>query len=361
VKYLDKITITLRNKSDNKLPVHVNVYHGKFSEKWLQALNHLISNNYHLEKNYCFLGFANSARNGKYILDQVNETIKHINQAKIGYTIDDQFSIGNTITDRSVGNCTSGRNLVHEKLNTLHRYFEDLQGSSGNLSPYYLTADSATRWHIRQLNLLCHEFESWALSYRKQIEAPDWQRPSQLMCWLNAPRFTLTPEDYESFGIETINRSLGGVYVGVNKGVGKHHWEVFVDEANYDPSHRVDDLTTTALRPQIEAAGDFDIEWGRDPGESDWQKKHLQDFRSWLTNNGFDPEDKSLTIGHPKVAQINLLKSFGTTDHRSIWGQLNNFQDVYSMKTSSASAVYDYRWSDADFCQQQIAIIEQGH
>jgi hypothetical protein len=361
VKYLDKIIITLCNKYGNKLPVHVNVSHGNFSEKWLHALNYLIKNNYHLEKNYCFLGFADSERNGQYILDQVNKTIEHINQANIGYAIDDFFSLDNTITDQPVGNHINGRNIIHEKLNHLHRYFEDLQGSSGNLSPYYLKADAETRWHIRQLNLLCHEFESWALSYRKQIEAPDWQRPSQLMCWLNAPRFKLLPEDYDLFGIDSINRSLGGVYVGVNKGVGKHHWEVFVDEANHNPNHRADNLTTSALRSQIEAAGDFDIEWGRNPGEFDWQKQRLQDFRNWLINNGFDPEDKSLTIGHPKVAQVNLLKSFGTIDHRAIWQQLNNFQDVCSIKTGSASAVYDYRWSDVDFKQRQIDIIKQGY
>jgi len=360
VKYLDKITITLRNQYGNKMPVHVNVTHGNFSEKWLSALNQLIKNDYHLEKNYCFLGFADSDRNGQYILDQVNLSITKINQANIGYTIDDYFSLENTITNTPVDGRTSGRNLVHDKLNHLHRYFEDLQGSSDNLSAFYLKADAETRWHIRQLNLLCHEFESWALSYRKQIEAPDWQRPSQLMCWLNAPRFKLTPDDYDLFGIETINRSLGGVYVGVNKGVGKHHWEVFVDEANYNPAHRADNLITSALRPQIEAAGDFDIEWGRDPGEFEWQKKHLHNFRSWLVNNGFDPEDKSLTIGHPKVAQINLIKSFGTTDYRSIWRQLNNFQDVYGIKTGDASAVYDYRWSDTDFQQRQIDIISQG-
>jgi hypothetical protein len=361
VKYLDKIIITLRNQYGNKLPVHVNVFHGNFSEKWLQALNHLIKNNYHLEKNYCFLGFADSDRNGKYILDQVNNSIQSINQANIGYTIDDYFSLENTITDHPVGNRTAGRNIIHEKLNHLHRYFEELQGNSRAISPYYLKADAETRWHIRQLNLLCHEFESWALSYRKQIEAPDWQRPSQLMCWLNAPRFKLTPDDYDLFGIETINRSLGGVYVGVNKGVGKHHWEVFVDEANYDPAHRADSLTTTSLSSQIEAAGDFDIEWGQDPGLFEWQKKHLQDFRSWLLNNGFDPDDKALTIGHPKVAQINLLKSFGTKEHRLIWKQLNNFQDVYSIKTSDASAVYDYRWSDGNFQQRQIDIIAKGY
>jgi hypothetical protein len=36
-------------------------------------------------------------------------------------------------------------------MNWLHRYFEDLQGHSGHMSPYWQQADTATRWHIRQL------------------------------------------------------------------------------------------------------------------------------------------------------------------------------------------------------------------
>ena len=360
MKYLDQLVITLQNKYNNKLPLYINIIPGNLSEKWLQALNDLIKNNYHLEKNFCFLGFVGSDRNGQYILNQINNSIDQINQANIGYTIDDYFSMDNTITDTPDYNIYGqkpGRNIVRDKFNQLHRYFEDLQGSSGNLSPFYLNADAETRWHIRQLNLLCHEFESWALSYRKQLDAPEWQRPSQLMCWLNAPRYKLTIDDYDLFGIDTINRSLGDVYVGVNKGVGKHHWEIFVDEANYDPDHRADDLVSTGLCSQIEAAGDFDIEWANNPGNFEWQKKHLNNFRKWLTNNGFDPEDKSLTIGHPKVAQVDLIRSFGTTDYRLIWQQLTTFHDVYSIKTSDASAVYNYKWSDADFKQRQIDAI----
>ena len=142
--------------------------------------------------------------------------------------------------------------MNHDHMNNLHRYFEDLQGVSGNMSEYFLQADSTIRWHIRQLNLLCHEFESWALSYRKELEAPDWRRPSQLMCWLRAPRFELEEEDYELFGIDTIARDLGGVYVGVNKAVGKHHWEVFNDEGR---DSRIGELVTSTLRSQTEAAG----------------------------------------------------------------------------------------------------------
>ena len=171
------------------------------------------------------------------------------------------------------------------------------------------------------------------------------------MCWLTAPRFELSVEDYELFGIETINRSLGGVYVGVNKAVGKHHWEVFTDEGR---DSRVNELVTSTLRSQTQAAGDFDIEWANDPGSFHWQIRKLSEFREWLVANNFDPEDKSLTIGHPKVAQVDLVRSFGTMDYREIWTQLSQHQDVYRISTSTAQTTYEYRWSDPDYDLQQI-------
>lgn len=339
---LDQITITL----DNKLKVRVNVYDNSLSRKWLSALNDLLKNNYHLEKNYCWFGFADGPRNGAYLLREINNSIAEINLANIGYTINDYFTMENSVDDQDGVN--------HDHFNQLHRYFEDLQGVHGHISPYYTQADSRTRWHIRQLNLLCHEFESWQLSWRKKHTAPEWQRPSQLMCWLNAPRFELTPEDYELFGIETINRSLGGVYVGVNKAIGKHHWEVFQDEGR---DSRVHELTTTTLRAQTLAAGDFDIEWANNPGEFPWQIKQLAEFRQWLIDNNFDPNDKSLTIGHPQVGQVDLIASFGTEDYREIWSQLNTHLNVTAINTSDASAEYPYNWTDRDYIEQQIKIL----
>ena len=355
MKILEQIEIDLRSRQDTVKTVYVDVYDNSLSRKWLGSLNDLLRKDYHLEKNYCFLGFAEGERNGEIILDQVNQSIEAINSAGLGYVIDDYFTLDNTIED---GINSVSRNLIRTKLNNLHRYFEDLQGVSGRMSSYYEKADAVTRWHIRQLNLLCHEFESWALSYRKIIQAPEWQRPSQLMCWLHAPRFLLDEQDYELFGIKTINRPLGGVFVGVNKAVGKHHWEVFQDEGR---DSRVDELITDSLRSQSEAAGDFDIEWANNPGEFKWQKIQLAEFRSWLLNNGFDPEDKTLTIGHPQIGQVDLLRSFGSEDYRAIWQQLNNHLDVYAVRSSTAQAVYDYRWDDRDFISQQVEIINQGY
>ena len=343
------------------LTIYIDVHDNTLSRKWLAALNHILDNNLHLEKNYCFFGWADGARNGDLIVEQITASIAAINAAGLGYTITDSFTVDSM---RHPGQITTEEDtageLIHERLNQLHRYFEDLQGVSGAMSPYYDRADAATRWHIRQLNLLCHEFESWALSAKKKFSAPEWQRPSQLMCWLNAPRFKLDPEDYELFGIETMNRPLGGVYVGVNKAVGKHHWEVFCDEAEYDPEHRIDpaELITTSLRSQLEAAGDFDIEWANNPGRYHWQQTRLAQFRTWLINNGFDPEDPALTIGHPQVAQVDLHASFGTTDYRYIWAQLTDHLDVYRIKTSAAHAEYKYTWSDPDYMQQQIQALQ---
>ena len=340
---LDEIKITLRSDNDELLDVYVNVADNSLSRRWLSALNDIVANNYHLEKNYCWFGFPNSPRNTEYLCTQMNRAVHAINAADLGYNIQDFFSPANTIA--------ANGDVEHAKMNALHRYFEDLQGVSGAMSPYYTAADAYTRWHIRQLNLLCHEYESLVLSIRKQRDAPEWQRPSQLMCWLNAPRFTLEEEDYELFGIDTINRDLGGVYVGVNKAVGKHHWEVFCDEGR---DSRIGELTTSTLRSQTEAAGDFDIEWANNPGAYHWQVTRLREFKEWLENNGFDPNDKHLTIGHPKVGQVDLERSFGTTDYRIIWQQLSTKLDVYKICTSSAEATYTYRWSDANYAEQQI-------
>jgi hypothetical protein len=336
---LDQIEIDLRG-TDN-LTLYIDVTDNSLSRKWLAALNDIIRSDLHLEKNYCWIGWTESQRNAEYIIDQINTSIAAINSADLGYTISDHFTVAETIQDNL--------DVDHERMNWLHRYFEDLQGHSGHMSDYWKKADTTTRWHIRQLNLLCHEYESLVLSMRKVIQAPEWRRPSQLMCWLNAPRFTLDTEDYELFGIETLNRKMGGVYVGVNKAVSKNHWEVFNDEGR-----DVDQLITTSMRNQIEAAGDFDIEWARDPGAYHWQIKKIAEFRTWLIDNGFDPEDPSLTIGHPQVAQVNLSRSFGTLDYNQIWQQLAGHLDIYKIRTSAAEATYEYRWSDADYAEQQI-------
>ena len=344
---LDHIEIDLRGTDREILTVHIDVADNSLSRKWLAALNDIIKNNLHLEKNFCWLGWTESNRDAEYLCTQINRSIMAVNSSTLDYRIADFFSPA-TVIQKDL-------DINHNQMNQLHRYFEDLQGTAGAMSPHYTAADSVTRWHIRQLNLLCHELESLVLSMRKAAQAPEWRRPSQLMCWLRAPRFELEESDLELFGIETINRKLGGVYVGVNKAVGKHHWEVFQDEGR---DSRIGELVTTGLRSQTQAAGDFDIEWSRDPGAYHWQITQLAEFHEWLARNGFDPNDKSLTIGHPCIGQVDLERSFGTTSYDQIWSQLSTKLDVYKIRTSDCEATYDYHWSDPDYIEQQIKALK---
>jgi hypothetical protein len=167
----------------------------------------------------------------------------------------------------------------------------------------------------------------------------------------------LDADDYEMFGIDSINRSLGGVFVGVNKAIGKHHYEVFCDEGN----RSIDELTTTSMRGQSEAAGDFDIEWANNPGTFPWQQKQLAEFQAWLVANGFDPDDKTLTIGHPQVGQVDLIRSFGTDNYREIWTNLETRLNIWAVRTNNAQAIYPYSWSDSDYMQQQIVCLQKGN
>jgi hypothetical protein len=362
--YLDTIKMTLKNRSTGDLlPVYIDVFNDPLSTKWYNALNDVLRDDLHLEKNYQFFGIPEYERDGPAITAAINRSIAAINNADLGYQIDNHYTMENCIEDINgeIGNGLPGRKLVHHQFNLLHRYFEELQGTAGptggGMSPFYEKASPEIRWHIRQLNLLCHEFESWALSFRKKEYAPEWMRPSQIMCYIQAPRFELTEEDYDSFGVDTLARPLGGVFVGVNKAVGKHHWEVYNDEGK--AGAMIDDLTTLAMRPQCQAAGDFDIEWGNDPSEYEFMKKDLAGFRAWLIANGLDPEDKNLTIGHPQCGQVDLVRSFGTTDYREIWAKLFDHLDVASIKTKDQLAEYPYHWSDPDYMQQQVDALEK--
>jgi hypothetical protein len=354
---LDCIEIDLiNNNSDQVHKVYIDIIDNSLTRKWLPALNTLLKGDYHLEKNYCFFGFSQSDRNSDYLISEINKTFTTINKSSLDYHIDDVFTRDNVIQPGVPAVDNTAGEIFAEKTNMLHRYFEELQGTAGtggHMSNYYNHATPEIKWNIRQLNLLCHELETCVISERKANYLPEWQRPCQLMCWLNAPRFELTEEDYEYFGVETLNRDLGDVYIGVNKAVGKAHWEVFNDEGDRD----IDELTTLVMRSQSQAAGDFDIEWANSPGKYKWHLENLENFKQWLVKNGFDPSDKSLTIGHPKCGQVDLQRSFGTDDYNVIWDVVGSHLNVHSIKTSDAHKVFPYNWNDSNYQEQQMEYI----
>ena len=361
MKILDKITMRLRSDDFSTMEVYMDVYDTPLGRKWLTALNDILNQNLILEKNYCFMGFIFGQRDGEVILNEINYAIKFINEhSNIDYKIEtDEYNLENCLQYGDVGIDLPGLMVNHERFNMLHRWFKDLQGHDTgdvktSMTYHYWRADKETKYYIRQLNLLCHEFETWALSNRKLVQAPEWMQKSQLMCWLNAPRFNLdSDEDFTEFGVHALTKNFGGVYVGVNKAVGKTHWEVFNDEGGESGS--LGEITT-ALYTQTKAAGDFDINWSPNEHyeEYKWRHRKIEDFCQWLRSNDLDPDDPSLTLGHPKVGQVDLKRSFNTDNTPIIWYVLNNFLDVQSMNTSDAYAEWNYRWYDDEFVNMSI-------
>jgi len=371
--------ITYRNPRNlnETLDVHFNIEKNYFTDRWKQELKNLLQSNYHLEKNYCFMGFVDSPRNITYLTNKINEAIAQINrfnatqtwqQAGLDdYHINDHFTNDTVMWDenlpigKSVNGddmATPGCRLKHDAMNRLHRYFEDLQGEAWGLSKYYKFADFNTKYAIRQLNDLCHELESWVSAYRKSKFEPEWQRPSQINTWLNAPRKNLADEDYQLFLQNNFDRECGGVYLHWAQ-VGKTHIEVYRDEDGAD----VDDVVCSTINALKYYTGEFDIEWGQDVTEalSPWHVEDQKQFKDWLSRNNFDPSDPSLALGYIKIGQCDMQKSFKTTDPQIIWSILSNYLDVYKITIDDVSNTFDYVWSQSDYVEKQIEVMKPGY
>jgi hypothetical protein len=51
---------------------------------------------------------------------------------------------------------------------------------------------------------------------------------------------------------------------------------------------------------------------------------------------------------------VDLIRSFGTEDYRSIWAQLQTHLNVVKIKTSTQIREYNYNWTDEDYAELQI-------
>lgn len=372
--------ITYRNPltPDQTIDVHFDIDSNEFTARWKQQLKNLLKQDYHLEKNYCFMGFVeNNPRDVKFLCNEINQAIWQINRFNTfnkwqvagldAYHIDDHFNEDTVMwpgnlpvgkADNGDESGTLGLRLKHDAMNRLHRYFEDLQGEAWGLSKYYKIADYDTKYAIRQLNDLCHELESYVLSLRKSVVEPQWQRPSQIMTWLQAPRQNLVSQDFAMFEKNSFDRQIGGVYLHWAQ-IGKTHIEVFRDE----DGAAVDDVVCSTINALKYYTGEFDIEWGKDVTEATapWHKEEQQQFNAWLKQNGFDPADPKLALGYIKIGHCNLQKSFGTDDQYKIWSTLSQHLDVYKITIDDVENTFDYVWSQPDFKQKQIGIMMPGY
>ena len=352
---------------------YFQIYDTPLGHRWLEALKDNLRQKRILEKNFCFLGFADSKRNLKYLVDELNRNIATINSFEFDphyqkihpFSVDDfQYSsklpIGKAIDgDESK---TPGKRLKHEACNNLHRFFEELQGTAWKISEYYKQADHKTKYAIRQLNNLCHEIESWVNSDRKNSFEPEWMRPSQVTTFLNAPRYDLHDEDFELFKQNRYDRELGGVYLHWSQ-VGKTLFEVFRDEH----APKMTDALCSEINHQKYYSGEFDVEWGQTITEEkhDFKKEEMDEYRAWLKENNYDWNDPRLSLGYIKIGQIDIQRTFGTNASiQDIHQTMNNNLNITSIKTITGPTTeceYPYALDSEDWKQIQIKGLRQGY
>jgi hypothetical protein len=356
-RYLDeKLEVGLVNMSYT-----VRIYDTPLGQRWLRALKDNLREKRILEKNFCFLGFADSQRNLSFLVNELNLYIRQINSfsfskvyPKIDYFVEGDFQHSDQLP---IGYDLPGLSLNHESCNLLHKYFEDLQGTVWELSPYYLEADHDTKYAIRQLNNICHEIEGWVTAYRKKQYAPEWVRPSQITTFLNAPRYDLQDHDYELFKKNRFDRELGGVYLHWSQ-IGKTLFEVFRDEKGA----KLDEVTCSAISHQKFYSGEFDIEWGQSITEDkhDFKKLEMDPFRAWLEENGFSWEDPKLSLGYIKLGQVDLHESFGTDEFLQIYDQLSNNLDISYISTGDLICDFPYTLESDDWKNIQMQSLKRG-
>tara|TARA_A100000164_G_C21873361_1_gene756363 strand:+ start:49 stop:1182 length:1134 start_codon:yes stop_codon:yes gene_type:complete len=365
IKSLDsKIIVGYNNRE-----VVIDVYDTPLGKRFLEALADNLVENRILEKNFCFLGWASSTRDLNFLCNELNKAIEQINsfgfepayQRIDSFTVDDFQYSDKLKVGLGPEKQTPGLRLKHESCNLLHRYFEDLQGTAWQLSNYYKQADAETKYAIRQLNNICHEIESWVMSYRKSVIDPDWMRPSQITTFLNAPRYDLHENDFELFKINRYDRELGGVYLHWSQ-VGKTLVEVYRDEH----APHMDDALCSEINHQKYYSGEFDIEWGDTITEEthDFKKEEMDGYRAWLKENNYDYEDPNLSLGYIKLGQIDLNKNFGTHNFTKVYNLMKdnlNINKIQIVGKDITDNVFPYTLESDNWKQIQIKGLKRGY
>ena len=352
--------------------LRIEIYDTPLGQRFLEALKDNLAKNRVLEKNFCWLGWADSKRDLHHLVGELNKSIAQINSFKFEPTYEkihpfsaDDFQYSDRLPTGLTGTRPSmekpGLRLKHEACNLLHRYFEQLQGTAWKLSPYYKQADYETKYAIRQLNNLCHEIESWVNSYRKKIIDPEWMRPSQITTFLNAPRYDLHEEDYELFKQNRYRREIGGVYLHWSQ-VGKTLYEVYRDEG----APVMTEALCSEINHQKYYSGEFDIEWGQtiDEDTFDWKRQEMDGYRKWLSDNGYDWEDPKLSLGYIKIGQVDMKLGFQNRPFLEVYEEMKtnlNIKSIHTVGTRSWEAYYPYTLDSEDWKQIQMDYLKEGY
>ena len=300
----------------------IDVYDNLLANDWIVALEDCLNTGLPFHHQFCFLGFAKTYRDYDYLCNILNDSISELN---------DSF-------DYQIPEVYSKEMITQDSLNVLHNHFEILKGTLWEPSDYFLNTTEQNRQNIERLNWTCHELESLEFATKMAIEEPDNLRPTNIMHFVNAPKYDLKDEHRELFA-NGFDSRFGEVYMHWCQ-IGKRLDEVFRDEGAPDLVYTdPTDIRTNQSEggAQCEAitalryySGEFDINWGKDmtrENNPNWKIWH-DEFFAWIEKNGMDPTDPKLSLGQMPIAKVRIQESFGSVNLQHVWDTLSEHMFV---------------------------------
>ena len=81
-------------------------------------------------------------------------------------------------------------------------------------------------------------------------------------------------------------------------------------------------------------------------GQTHFKKEEMDGYRSWLKENNYDWEDPKLSLGYAKLGQVDLEKTFDTTEFSKIYSMMSKNLNINKIKIIGEDSVdCDYPYS----------------
>ena len=302
-----------------------------------------LSYDHPIEKTFMLHGWQTSwedteyTRNISVLCNMLNESIAYINDDR---GLKDYGKIDLHYTAEML----KDHNNFQDMMNQIHHHFEKLIGQVWDPSPWFHRCfTKQAQYGIHQLNNLCHEIEGNIHSIQGKsytggaflsFNGPrlDYEPKFEITRW------DLKPEHYECF--EERNPEWGDVTAYYSQ-LGKRHIEAFIDKDEH-----IDKKNISGIRYMT---GECILSFRKDPPGRNCPAISPE-FRDWLIENGWDPEDKTLALGAGYLAHADLEK-MGMD-----WDEADNLvkkcDDIYEIGFMDEDGnkkfyrTFDFTWKD---------------
>jgi hypothetical protein len=280
---------------------------------WLSQLDHLLTTHREkiFQKNFSLLGFDNKYRTADNMCDDLERSIKIIND-NTDNKIVENYDILRYTYDQQL-------------LNQLHHHFEIRQGQLWAPSQELFSANGETRAAICYLNHCCHELEAW---YDTQLKIPS--KPSNGYFYYNLLGVTDRIEIDNKFKKNFVKDITDGLVYLHYAQTGKTWFEAYLDNDD------IVDISNISEHRII--SGEFNCYFG--PG---FQIPVDNKFIDWLKSKGIDSSDENLGIGYIPVGKIENLPYHSAVDF------FRRYTDFYSIELYNNKVEYNYRYYDKEY------------